>query len=459
LKEIILKHKQSISEQIWQFFASAKLAVTTLVLLALSSVLGTLLLQNGPEQEYIRRYGSAGYQLIKTLNLNDMYHAWWFLGLIMLLCINLIVCSFERLSSTWKIIFPKKISFNPEQFRKSKNLESFSFSKTSDTFTDDIEKLLTGKIGPVTKKEDGNTSILYAEKGRWTRLGAYIVHISILLLLIGALIGAVFGFKGWMQLNEGENSDMAMLYSGNTQVKLDFAVQCNDFEVKFYDTGRPEEFRSNLTILEDGKEILTKDIKVNHPLQYKGINIFQSSYGTASPGKATFELIRQSDGSSMTQTLEIGQEITLSDEATLFKLEGFIPHFDFNGNDLGNAFVGMITEANGDKYRIGLPLRFSSFDKMRKGSFSIIIKDFEQRYYTGLQITKDPGVWYVYAGFLIMIIGCWISFFMSHQRYYIEIVRMKKQSVKVHIAATANRGGQGMKPKVLKLLNAIKGIK
>ncbi len=43
------------------------------------------------------------------------------------------------------------------------------------------------------------------------------------------------------------------------------------------------------------------------------------------------------------------------------------------------------------------------------------ILNFEQAYYTGLQVTKDPGVWYVYAGFILMILGCWVTFFMSHR--------------------------------------------
>lgn len=426
--------------------------------MALSSVVGTLLLQNGPAQEYIRRYGSTGYQIISTLSLDDMYHAWWFLGLLIILCINLIVCSIDRLLPSWKIIFPKTVKFNHEQFKKSKNVDSIKISKAGSNLADEIEKLLSRKIGTVTKKEDGNTNILYAEKGRWTRIGAYIVHVSILLLLIGALIGALFGFKAGMQIDEGANSDIAILFGGNKQIKLDFAIQCNEFEVKFYDDGRPEDFRSNLSILEDGKEVFSKNIRVNHPLQYKGINIFQSSYGTARPEKAEFEIIRSSDGSSLTQTLKIGQEILLSDDTTKFKLEGFIPHFDFRGNNLGSAFVGLVSEAGKESFRIGLPLRFPTFDKMRKGSFSFVIKNTEQKYYTGLQVTKDPGVWYVYAGFIIMIIGCWITFFMSHQRYSVEIVRTKQQKAIINIAAITNRGGQGMQLKVKKLLNEIKGM-
>ncbi len=452
-----MKKNQTIPEKIWQFFCSARLAVYTLVLLALTSIIGTVVLQNGTQDEYINFYGHGWYNLIRALDFDDMYHAWWFLGLLSVLCINLIVCSIERLSTTWKIIFPKKISINPDRFKKLKNMEKFSVEKPLLQLSSESEKLLSKAIGPVLKEETGQTIMLYAEKGRWTRLGVYVVHTSLLLLLLGALIGSLFGFKANLNLDEGKSSDTAILSDSKNPVKLGFTIQCNDFEVKFYDTGAPEEFRSNLTIIEEGKESLTKDILVNHPLRYKGINIFQSSYGSAPPDSVSFDIIRQQDKAAITKTVIIGEEIQLSDGETLFKLEGFAPHFDFNGNDLGQAFIGRIVEKDGTSVQIGLPLKFPTFDKMRKGSFAFVIKGIEQKHYTGLHITKDPGIWYVYAGFVLMIIGCWITFFMAHESYFIEIETTGDLTSDLFISGTSNRNSHGLKLKIRKMCQTIKG--
>jgi len=451
-----LKKNKTIPELIWQFFCSVKLAVYTLVLIAATSIIGTIILQNGTQQQYISLYGEAFYNLIKVFNIDDMYHAWWFLLLIVILCINIVVCSIERLSITWKIIFPKQLKFNPERFRKLKNLETFTIDKTSESISKDYETFLSKTVGKVIKKQTESGMVMYAEKGRWTRIGVYVIHSSIILLIIGALIGGVFGFKASLQLDEGATSDVAFLFKKRTPVNIGFSIKCNEFDVKFYDTGAPEEFRSNLTIIENGKESFTKDIRVNHPLRYKGINIFQSSYGTARPDSVVLDIIMLPDKDVTTKTIKIGQEIQLPEDQGLFKLEGFLPHFDFRGNNLGEAFVGRITQKDGNSFQIALPTKFPTFDKMRKGIFAFVVKEFEQKYYTGLQITKDPGIWYVYSGFILMIIGCWITFFMSHRSYFVEIKKNKTNNSEISISGTTNRNSQGMKLEIQKIVTKLK---
>ncbi|MBU8849506.1 MAG: cytochrome c biogenesis protein ResB [Desulfobacterales bacterium] len=453
-----MKKNQTIPELIWQFFCSVRLAVYTLVIIAATSIIGTVILQNGTQQQYINLYGEAVSNLIKVFNFDDMYHAWWFLFLIVILCINLIVCSIERLSITWKIIFPKQVKFNPERFRKLKNLETFTINKETEAISNDYETFLSKTVGKVIKKQTESGTVMYAEKGRWTRIGVYVIHSSILLLIVGALIGAIFGFKASLQLDEGAISDVAFLHNKSVPVNIGFSIKCNDFDVKFYDTGAPEEYRSTLAIIENGKESFTEDIRVNHPLRYKGINIFQSSYGTARPDSVIFDIITQPDKGVISKTIKIGQEIQLPEDQGLFKLEGFLPHFDFRGNNLGEAFVGRITQKDGKSFQIALPVKYPTFDKMRKGVFAFVVKDFEKKYYTGLQITKDPGVWYVYSGFILMIIGCWITFFMSHQSYFIEIKKDKDNNSNISISGTTNRNSQGLKLKIKKMIIKLKDI-
>ena len=109
-----------IFNKLWKFFASVHLTVVVLIALAASSVIGTLIPQNEDPMENVERFGKFWFTIFDFLNIFDMYHSGWFRFMILLLGINIVVCSVERLSSTWKILFPKVPNFNLAQFKAHK---------------------------------------------------------------------------------------------------------------------------------------------------------------------------------------------------------------------------------------------------------------------------------------------------------------------------------------------------
>jgi cytochrome c biogenesis protein len=116
-----------------------------------------------------------------------------------------------------------------------------------------------------------------------------------------------------------------------------------------------------------------------------------------------------------------------------------------------------------------LPLHFPNFDKMRGGGVVISVADQKQetfspmkkediRYYSGLEINKDPGVWVVYSGFIVMIVGCFITFFMSHQQICIAVSGKGGQS-DVRVMGTANKNKIGMQRQVEKFAEQLSGMR
>gem|GEM_PF-4088897 len=91
---------------------------------------------------------------------------------------------------------------------------------------------------------------------------------------------------------------------------------------------------------------------------------------------------------------------------------------------------------------------------MRKGDITISIAEMQTRYATGLQITYDPGVWIVYSGFLLMIIGCIITFFMFHQQIYIE-AGIEKNQTAIIVSGVSTKNRLGIENRVQRLMNAI----
>jgi len=310
--------------------------------------------------------------------------------------------------------------------------------------------------------------MIFGEKWRWSRLGVYIVHLSVILLLIGSVVGSLFGFDGFVQIPEGETTDIIQLRGTGKTYQLPFKIRCEDFDVSFYPNKAPKEFRSDLIIFEGDREILKKSIIVNDPLRYAGINIFQSSYGEIEgetesqtvipePKEVLLNITILETGMSYQQKTVIGKPFSLPENRGKFVLTEFKPKANFMGQAIGEALSGILTLKDGQPVEVTLPIRFANFDKMRRGKLFISVlepkpqakmpaekKDI--RYFTGLEVTKDPGVWIVYAGFILMLSGCVVTFFMSHQQAFVEITAKGNKS-HVVVAGTAYRNKMAMQRK------------
>ncbi len=433
--------------KIWDFFSSVKLTIVILLSLAATSIVGTLIPQNEDPAAYFQAFGVYLFRLFNILDLFDMYHSWWFQLLLILLTINIVVCSIDRMSSNRRLLFAKNPSFKLPRFRNIKRKETFDTNRSPEQLKDVYQKFVKRhfRYNQIDATENGFA--IFGEKGRWTRFGVYTVHFSVVLLLVGGLIGSIFGFDGFVNIPEGESTRRVQLRNSAEAVTLGFEIRCEDFDVSFYDTGAPKEFRSSLTILEQGQPVLKKDIIVNDPLSYKGIRIYQSSYGTIPSNEWILSFTSRKSGKVYTLKTSVGQPVEIPEELGSFVIRDLARSFKFKGHDVGDAMIGILTPVDGDPVEVVLPLRFPSFDKMRKGDVLIAADENVSRFYTGLQVNRDPGVWVVYCGFILMIIGCYITFFMSHQQICIELVRSAKKT-EVIVAGTANKNKPGMQTKI-----------
>ncbi len=449
-----MRYLQSYFNELWKFFVSVKLSISLLLSLAATSIIGTVIPQNKNPAEYVKAFGDFFYRLFDVFDFFDMYQSWWFQMLIILLLINIIVCSIDRLSKTWKITFVKNPKFNVSRFRTLSNKEEFIKDGAPEQLKSIYETIVSKGFGYSRTEDTEKGFCIFAEKWRWTRLGVYVVHLSIILLLIGAVIGSNFGFDGFVNIPEGKGVKSVRISNSAETHPLDFEIRCDDFNVTFYESGAPKEFRSSLTILENSKPVLQKNIIVNDPLRYKGINIFQSSYGPLPPEEVTLKFTIKESGISYVKKLLIGQQISIPEGLGTFVLKGFTKSAAFRGHAIGESFIGVIEPANGKSNEIMLPLRFPSFDDMRKGDVLVSVEGYKEKYYTGLQVTKDPGVWVVYAGFIFMIIGCFITFFISHQRICVEAVKSGNKT-KVMIAGTSNKNKLGMESVIARIIKRL----
>jgi cytochrome c biogenesis protein len=417
-------------KSIWKFFASIRLSVVLLLAIAVASITGTVIPQNESIQLYAAKFGPVGYRILDTLDVFDMYSSWWFQSLLLLLVLNIVVCSIDRLPVTLKAVFKNRKSRNPSMFRNLRGKETFESAHSIDALQDACSRLVAGRS---ELKQTPEGFYVISEKGRWTRFGVYGVHLSIVLLLVGALIGNIFGFNGYVNIVEGESISSVDLGTNGKRQVLDFELRCDDFDMSFYPSGTPKEYLSTLTVIEQGQEVMKKDIIVNSPLRYRGVNFFQSHYGLLAVG---LTVVSNETGKEYGTQAAIGDRIELPEDLGTFILTGFQGAMEYRGRDVGPVFFGHLDTREGEHENILLPVNIPELDAERNGAVTISVSD--TLYYTRLQVTRDPGVWVVYSGFILLIVGCLITFFTSHQRFFVEAVR-KDGTCQVTVAGLANK--------------------
>jgi len=431
--------KTSLTDRVWDFFCSLKLTIIILLLLAITSIIGTVIQQNAPAEEYIREYGQANYELFVKLQFVDMYHSWWFIGLLGLFSINLICCSIKNFPRVWKFVAdPQKVA-TPGTLKNSANRAEYSVKEDAEPISRRLSELLKKDFGKVTETEEDGKRYLFAQKGIYSRFGAYITHLSILIIMAGAIIGNVWGYKAYVNIVEGTSTDKVWSRNGQQPVELGFTVRCDDFDVTYYpNSRRPKDYTSDLVVLENGQEVLKKTIEVNDPLTYKGITFYQSSYGPAGSAFFKVKVTENTTGEVINLDARQGQQVKLPNGYTFT-----ISNFTENDRQFGPAMQMQVNSPDGQRGRPFVVWKnYPQFDVKRGGVFSFELIDFQEPQYTGLQVAKDPGVEVVWLGCILMMFGSMSAFFFSHKRVWVCLTT-EGGKTKVQLAANAHRNQAG----------------
>ena len=165
------------NNSIWHFFASVKLALVTLFLIAVTSIIGTLVPQKESLEWYTARYGPEIAQLFAVLDIPDMYSSWWFLALLLLLCLNLVICSIDRFPGVWKQVRADGLVLTPERLQqnvKQKTVGVWRSIRRRQALLPGWSRTFQTRVGKQKEKRPMKASLLFSQKGAWTRTGVYI---------------------------------------------------------------------------------------------------------------------------------------------------------------------------------------------------------------------------------------------------------------------------------------------
>ncbi|MBL6727852.1 MAG: cytochrome c biogenesis protein ResB [Methylophilaceae bacterium] len=284
-----------------------RFAITMLSVVAIASIIGTVVKQSEPYNNYLVQFGQFWFPIFEVFDVYNIYQAFWFLIILLFLVVSTSLCVSRNSPKIIKDIRRFQGSLSHSSFKKFKNYYEFSSDKSLNALTEILNK--AGFRIKASKDKD----ILVAKKGDLQKLGYIFTHLAIIVISIGGILDGnlyfklqeSFGFKkiesrnlkfsevpaesqldidnfsyrATLLLNEQEKNNKALLRikDGYLVQHLPFEIKLDKFHIEHYSTGQPKAFLSDIKIRKDGQEF-TETISVNKPFTMDGITIYQSDF-------------------------------------------------------------------------------------------------------------------------------------------------------------------------------------
>lgn len=435
-----------IIDRIWRFFCSVRAAIAEISFLALLVLIGTL---RGSE---VPRW--IADTLPFTEGLVNRWYAWnvytslLFAMTLALIAIAIAVCTLNRVPTIWQAISHPRITTTRGWLRGAETSATFSRATTADALADDLTGLLKKKRYRVLQERVGTDIHLYADKNRFAKLGTFPFHLALILILVGGLMAAHFGFRETEFLvTEGETK--AVGHNTGLSIKL------NQFTDDYTAMGVASDYVSNLTLYEDGREVKSGEISPNHPITYGSATIYQSSLGyskgfriTDASGNVVFDgsqpigLFTQKGNPDAPagfidlpaiggQLVFVGQD---SKPANRPDLDTLNLTSDQIWIQLGlkDQTTGQLVNLSGQKIVLGAPVQIGQYTITWTGT----------NRFSAMQVAYNPGVPIFIIAVVLLLGGLLITFYLPHRRVR-ALVSTAGDTATVQMAPLAKRDWSG----------------
>lgn len=394
-----------MKQKTFRLLADLRFAIFILLLISFCSIIGTIIEQDQPIEVYKSNYpltapifGFLSWDHILQFGLDHVYKTWWFLTLILLFGCSLILCSFLQQLPAIKIARRCQFFRTTSPFFRLKIstiLKNFSFNKI-------VARIKSEQYSVFQQK-----NMIYCYKGLIGRIAPIIVHFSMILILLGTIIGSLFGFKAQEIVPKTENFHIQNLLStGPVTVIPKTAGRINDFWITYTKKKTISQFYSDISILnQHGKEIKRKTISVNYPLVFNRVYYYQTDWNllgirfqNSIKQIIEYPLINVFDNQEKIWLTWISNR-KLTQEGIIIlisNLEGYSSIYTNQGQFIGNI------ELN-ETLQLVEPITLLD-----------IISS------TGLQIKSDPGIPIIYLGFFFLMLSTLISYITYSQIWVVQ---------------------------------------
>jgi cytochrome c biogenesis protein len=465
--------------------SSVRLGVTLLILLVIASMVGMLIMQQNVEgfDKYYAELTPSQKLLYGSLGFFDIYHAWYFNALLLVLSTNIILASIDRFPKTWKIISRRKLEAGKHWLQGQQQHAELTVKGEEPRVI--AERVSAGMrsvgLRPTVTEKDGRIYV-FGERGAWNRMGYLAVHVGLLTIFTGGFLTAQFSRDGQMALQPGssssEMSNVAFNLDQITRVpiSLPFTVTCTDIQQKLIE--KDGSILANNTIdwltwirIKDESGERDALVHLNEPFDYRGYRFFQASFISFGQARNITLRLTPTDGSQAQEvTIKRGGSGTLAD-GTRIDFVDFQPDFtigpggkpDSQSGDYNNpAAILQVTTPTGEQktvYAFAMELPSGAPVGAPFGGYKYRLADFEKvPLQHVLSIQKDPGKIPFYLGSTLLILTLCAVFFFSHQRVWARVEeRVDGRGSDVILGGNTNRNKLGFEDRFNKLVGSIGG--
>jgi cytochrome c biogenesis protein len=295
--------------------ASMRFAIALLVILAIASIIGTVIKQDDPYPNYVNQFGPFWADIFRTLDMYTVYSAWWFMLILAFLIVSVSMCVTRNGPKMIADARNWKDKVRESSLRSFGHRDEFSTPAGQVASVTALESMLKRAGYKMRTRQTDGATLIAAKKGAFSRIGYIFAHLAIVIICIGGLLDSnlmiraqvwFFGkspvvtsaplatigeehrlssvnpsFRGYAWVPEGQYVSTAILNEkdGIILQNLPFSIQLNKFIVDYYSTGMPKLFASDIVVIDrdTGKRTPAR-VEVNKPFTYDGISIYQSSF-------------------------------------------------------------------------------------------------------------------------------------------------------------------------------------
>lgn len=436
-------------DRVWRFFCSVRAAVWEIAILAVMVLAGTLRGSSVPNT--IAETFPFTRPIVDRWYAWDVFHSLPFALMLALLSVAIAICTINRAPAIWRTIAHPTVRTTQGFLNSAEHAATLTKEVPVPEFEHTIRSTLKKRHYRVVTEEQSGEIHLYADRYRYAKLGTFPFHLALILILVGGIVGARYGFRdNEFVIPEGSTREVG--HGTGLSVKLERFVD------SWRENGTPQDYRSDLVLYENGREVKRQSIRVNHPMTYGSVVFYQSSFGQAialrvtdAQGRVVFDdAIPVGLFTSRTNpNAPAGRQPLPQVSAQINVIAPSPPGFtapEAGTIDLqsGEIFVQVRQLGPGAD-----PTQMPPSAVLRQGDVvelgGLTVQFVRERRFTLLQVASNPGIPIFWTAAVLLVGGLAVTFYFPHRRIRAIIRPLPGGAATITLVPLAKRDWSGQR--------------